>query len=93
MIGRQSSGDYSGERGKVSGTGERYFFTISQQKAGKANFDEKKILAHPRKTDRLERYKHKLEKESLIQNLYSSYSRQSKRIFLNLLGYHPRLNW
>jgi hypothetical protein len=44
MIGWQSSGDFSREWGKVRGSGERYFFTISQLKAGKANFRQKKIF-------------------------------------------------
>jgi hypothetical protein len=41
MIAHQSSGGFSREKGKVSVRYYRYFFTISQQKAGKANFREK----------------------------------------------------
>src|SRR5580698_6404696 len=40
MIVRQSSGDFSRERGRVRGSHYRYFLTISQQKPGKRNFGD-----------------------------------------------------
>jgi hypothetical protein len=46
MIVRQSSWDFSREKGEASVRHYRYFFTISQQKAGKRNFGEKKIFNH-----------------------------------------------
>jgi hypothetical protein len=44
MIGWQSSGHFSREKGRVSVRHERYFLTISQQKPGKRYFCEKKFL-------------------------------------------------
>jgi len=64
-----SWGHFSRERGRVRGSHYRYFLPISQQKAGKRNFGEKKLNNEDAKTQReAEQADNRRQKNRLLKN-------------------------